>query len=298
MEWLNYHHLLYFWVTAREGGLGPASKVLRLARPTLSGQIHALEERLGEKLFERSGRRLVLTDVGRVVYRYADEIFTLGRELLDTVAGRATGGQARLDVGIVDVVTKLVVRRLLEPALRMPEPVRLVCHEDSHERLLSQLATHEVDLVISDAPVPPGSGVRAFNHLLGECGVTFFAHHRLSLLRRGFPASLNDQPMLVPTEGTPLRRALDAWLDRQQVRPRIVGEFEDSALLKVFGADGVGVFVAPTAVERQVRTQYRVEVIGHADEIRERFYVITAERRIRNPAVLAITDAARENVFR
>lgn len=298
MEWLNYHHLLYFWVTAREGGLGPASKVLRLARPTLSGQIHALEERLGEKLFERSGRKLVLTDTGRVVLRYADEIFTLGRELLDTVAGRATGGLARLDVGVVDVVAKLVVRRLLEPALQMPEPVRLVCHEDSHERLLSSLAAHEVDLVISDAPVPPGSGVRAFNHLLGECGITFFAHHRLSLLRRGFPGSLNEQPMLVPMEGTPLRRALDAWLDRHEVRPRIVGEFEDSALLKVFGADGVGVFVAPTAVEKQVRTQYRVEVIGHAEEIRERFYVITAERRIRNPAVLAITDAARENVFR
>jgi len=298
MEWLNYHHLLYFWVAAREGGLAPASKVLRLARPTLSGQIHALEDRLGEKLFQRSGRKLVLTDVGRVVCRYADEIFTLGREMVETVEGRTTGSRARLDVGVVDVVAKLVVRELLEPALRMPEPVRLVCHEDTHERLLSRLAAHEVDLVISDAPVPPGSGVRAFNHLLGECGVTFFAHSRLAHLRRGFPGSLNDQPLLVPMEGAPLRRALDAWLDSHALRPRIVGEFEDSALLKVFGADGVGVFVAPTAVEKKVGAQYHVAVIGRADEIRERFYVITAERRIRNPAVLAISDAARASVFR
>jgi LysR family transcriptional activator of nhaA len=298
MDWLNYHHLLYFWCAAREGGLTPASKVLRLARPTLSGQIHALEERLGEKLFERSGRNLVLTETGRVVFRYADEILTLGREMLDTVAGRTVGTRARLDVGVVDVVTKLVVRQLLEPALQMSETMRLVCHEETHERLLSRLASNELDLIIADAPVPPGSGIRAYNHLLGECGVTFFAHKRLAGLRRGFPQSLNGQPNLMPMEGAPLRRALNAWIDTNALRPRIVGEFEDSALLKVFGADGVGVFAAPTAVERQVRAQYRVQSIGRVEDVRERFYVITGERRIRNPAVMAITDAARANVFR
>lgn len=298
MDWLNYHHLLYFWVVAREGGLTPASKVLRLARPTLSGQIHALEDRLGEKLLVRSGRQLVLTEVGRVVYRYADEIFTLGREMLDTVAGRTTGSRGRLDVGVVDVVAKLVVRQLLEPALRMPEPIRLVCHEDTHERLLARLAAHEIDLMIADAPVPAGSGMRAFNHLLGECGITFFAHRKLAHLRKGFPQSLNGQPLLVPMEGAPLRRALNAWLESNELRPRIAAEFEDSALLKVFGADGVGVFPAPTAVEQQVRVQYRVQPIGRADDIVERFYVITAERRIRNPAVMAISNAARASMFR
>jgi LysR family transcriptional activator of nhaA len=192
MEWVNYHHLLYFWVVAREGGLVAAGKVLRLSHPTLSAQIHSLEEQLGEKLFTKVGRKLALTETGRVVFRYADEIFTLGREMLDTVKGRSTGKPLRLEVGIADVVPKLVVRRLLQPALGLPEPVHLVCYEESYDKLLADLALHTLDIVISDAPVPPGSSVRAFNHLLGETGVSFFGTKELvKKYKRGFPGSLN-----------------------------------------------------------------------------------------------------------
>ncbi len=297
MEWLNYHHLLYFWVTAREGSLARAGEVLRLARPTLSGQIRALENSLGEKLFVRVGRRLELTEMGRVVQRYAEEIFTLGREMLDTVKGRSAGALARLDVGVADVVAKLVVRRLLEPALHLAQSTRLMCHEDSHDRLLNRLAAHELDVVISDAPVPPGSAVRAFNHALGQCSVSVFGTREYFKVRRDFPRSLTDTPMLLPMVGTPLRRSLDTWFDTLTIRPRVIGEFEDSALLKVFGGDGAGVFVAPSAVEREVRRQYGVELLGRIDEVQERYYAITVERRIRHPAVVAICENARDEIF-
>ncbi len=296
MEWLNYHHLHYFWVVAREGGLTQASKVLRLARPTLSGQVHALEERLGEKLFVRSGRRLVLTDTGRLVQGYADGIFSLGSELLAAVQGRATA-PPRLDVGIADVVTKLVVRRLLDPVLRLPAPVHLVCHEDTQERLLARLGLNELDVILTDAPVPAASSTRAFNHLLGECGCSFFAAKGLANLRQGFPRSLDGAPLLLPLPGAPLRRSLDQFFLREAVRPRVIAEFEDSALLKIFGADGIGVFAAPTIVEREVRRQYGVTVIGRSDAVRERFYAISSERRIHDPAVLAITTVAQQKLF-
>lgn len=298
MEWLNYHHLLYFWVVAREGSLAQAGRVLRLARPTLSGQIHTLEESLGERLFARAGRRLELTEVGRVVFGYADDIFSLGREMVDVVKRRSEAGLARLDVGIADVVAKLVVRRLLEPALHLPTPIRLVCHEDSHDRLLTRLAAHELDVVIADAPVPPGAAVRAFNHMLGQCGVSFFGSRQWFKVRRGFPQSLNGTPMLLPMPGTPLRRGIDTWFEANSVRPRIVAEFEDSALLKVFGGDGVGVFPAPSAVEREVRKQYGVECLGRTEEVQERFYAITVERRIKHPAVVAISAKARDELFK
>lgn len=297
-EWFNYHHLLYFWVVAREGGLVPAGKVLRLSHPTLSVQIHALEDQLGEKLFTKVGRKLELTEIGRVVQRYADEIFTLGREMVDTVQGRASGKPLRLDVGIVDVVPKLVVRRLLEPALALAEPVRLVCHEGPYERLLADLALHTLDIVIADAPVPSGSNVKAFNHFLGETGISFFGARALArALRRGFPRSLHGAPMLLPLESTTLRRALDQWLSRNEIAPQVVAEFEDTALLEVFGADGRGVFAAPTAVEAEVVRQYGVEVVGRVDDIRERFYAVSVERRLKNPAVLAISEAARHELF-
>jgi len=298
MEWLNYHHLLYFWVVAREGGLVPAGRVLRLSHPTLSAQIHALEDALGEKLFARSGRRLVLTEMGQVVFRYADEIFTLGRELVDTVRGRSLGPSARLHVGVADVVPKLVACRLLQPALALPEAVRLVCHEDSHDRLLADLALHSLHLVLSDAPVPPGGPVRAFNHLLGESGVSLFGSPALvRKLKRGFPGSLDGAPALLPLESLPLRRALNQWFDRHGISPRVVAEFADSALFKVFGADGLGVFPAPTVVEREVVRQYGVRVLGRVDGVHERFYAISVERRLTHPAVLAISDAARHQLF-
>jgi LysR family transcriptional activator of nhaA len=298
MEWLNYHHLLYFWVVAREGGLVPAGKVLSLSHPTLSAQIHALEDHLGEKLFTKVGRRLALTEMGRVVFRYADEIFTLGREMLDAVKDRSTGKPLRLQVGVVDVVPKVIVRRLLQPALSLPEQVRLVCYEDSYEKLLADLALHSLDIVIADSPVPSGSSVRAFNHLLGETSVSFFGDKALArTFKRGFPRSLDGAPMLLPLENSALRRALDQWFDRNGVKPRAVAEFEDSALLKVFGADGVGIFSAPSAVEKEVCHQYGVYVVGRARDVKERFYAVSVERRLKHPAVVAISDAARHELF-
>lgn len=298
MEWVNYHHLLYFWVVAREGGLVAAGKVLRLSHPTISAQIHALEDRLGAKLFTKVGRKLALTETGRVVFRYADEIFALGREMVDTVNGRSTGQPLLLEVGVADVVPKLVVRKLLQPALALPEPVRLVCYEESYEKLLGELALHSLDLVISDAPVPTGSAVRAFTHLLGESGISLFGTPALvQRHKRGFPGSLEGAPVLLPLEHLTLRRSLNQWFDREGIKPRVVGEFEDSALLKEFGGDGVGLFPAPTVVEAEVMHKYGVQLLGRVPEVRERFYAITIERRLKHPAVVAISEAARHGLF-
>jgi LysR family transcriptional activator of nhaA len=296
MEWLNYHHLLYFWLAAREGGITRAAATLRLAHPTVSGQIHALEDALGEKLFAREGRKLVLTEMGRVVYGYADEIFRVGRELLDTVKGRPTGRPLRLVVGIAEVVPKLVAKRLLDPARSLSEPVRLVCREDRTDRLVAELAAGGLDVVLTDVPLGHGARVRAFNHLLGESPVTLFAAASLAAQhRRGFPASLEGAPMLLPGPGTALRGALDAWLESRRIRPSVEAEFDDPALLKAFGQDGVGIFPAPTAIEAEVRRQYRVEVVGRIPEVRESFYAISPERRLRHPAVVAISTVARDS---
>jgi LysR family transcriptional activator of nhaA len=298
MEWLNYHHLLYFYLVAREGGLLPASEKLHLAQSTISGQVRALEEALGEKLFVRSGRRLVLTELGRHVFRYAEEIFALGRELQDTIKGRSAGRPIALNVGIADAVPKLVAQRILEPALRLPQPVRLVCREGKPERLLTELAVYGLDVVLSDAPIPPSVRIRAFSHVLGECGIVFFATEALAEIhRRQFPRSLDGAPMLLPTENTALRRSLDEWFASQGVRPRVVGEFEDSALLKVFGQTGAGIFPGHSVIADEVRRQHQVHVVGRADDVRERFYAISVERRLKHPAVVAITAEARAKLF-
>src|SRR4051812_46983211 len=276
MQWLNYHHLLYFWVVVREGGLVPAGRALRLSHPTLSAQVHALEESLGHKLFTRVGRRLVPTDVGRMVYRYADEIFSIGSELLEAVRGRPTGQPLRLDVGVLDAVPKLVVRQLLDPALRIGEPVRMVVHEGSYEKLLAELALHNLDIVLADAPVPSGSSIRAFSHPLGDCGVGIFGKAALARRhRRGFPGSLQGAPMLLPLDGSQLRRAMDHWFEANEVRPRVVGEFQDDALLEAFGSEGLGLFAAPLAVEREVRTRHGVALVGELADVRERFYAVS-----------------------
>jgi LysR family transcriptional activator of nhaA len=296
MEWLNYHHLLYFWLAARQGGITRAARTLRLAHPTVSGQIHALEDALGEKLLAREGRKLVLTEMGRVVYGYADEIFGLGRELLDTVKGRPTGRPLRLVVGIAEVVPKLVAKRLLDPARELAEPVQLVCREDKTDRLVAELAAGSLDVVLTDAPVQHGGRVRAYNHLLGESGVTFFAAPALAGRHRaGFPGSLDGAPALLPVAGTALRGALEAWFETRRIRPKVEAEFDDTALLKAFGQDGVGLFPAPTAIEAEVRRQYDVEVVGRIPEVRESFYAISPERRLKHPAVVAISAAARES---
>jgi LysR family transcriptional activator of nhaA len=298
MEWLNYHHLYYFWIVAREGTIAAAGQELGLAPSTISEQIHQLERSLNQKIFKRSGRRLVLTDVGQVVFRFADEIFTLGRELSDFVQGRPTGRPMRLNVGIADVVPKLVTRKLLEPALRIPEKIHLICREDRPERLLADLALHQLDVVITDSPVGPDARVRAFNHLLGECGVVFFGAPALAQrLRPDFPRSLHGAPFLLPTSESVLRRMLDQWFDTREMRPDVVAEFEDSALLKVFGQGGMGVFPGPEVVAEEVCRQYGVEVIGQADGLRERFYAVSVERKLKHPAVVAISEAARDATF-
>ena len=302
MEWLNYHHLLYFWTAAREGGIGAAGKRLRLSPQTISGQINLLEEALGEALFEKQGRRIALTETGRVVYGYAEEIFALGQELLDAVRGRPTGRPVRLQVGIAQVVPKLIASRVLAPALDAEglagNPVRLVCREDATDRLLADLAAHRLDAVILDAPMPAGSGIKGFNHALGETGVTFFADKRLArTLKKGFPASLDGAPMLLPTEEAAVRRGLEDWFRAIGVTPRVVAELDDSALIKVFGQEGRGCFPGPTAIADEICAQYQVEPIGSLDEVRERFYVVTMQRRIEHPGVRALAERARRELF-
>jgi LysR family transcriptional activator of nhaA len=298
MNWLNYHHLLYFWTVAREGSIARACARLHLTQPTISGQLRRLEKALAAKLFDRVGRRLVLTSTGQVVYRYADEIFTLGGELQDTLAGRPAGQPLRLVVGVADSLPTLITYRLLEPALHLPEPVQFSCERGKTEELLAQLALHTLDVVLADAPVGPGHKIRAFNHLLGETGVSFLAAPRLAArYRRGFPRSLDGAPFLLPLENTMLRRSLGMWFDAQGIRPAVRGEFADPALLKVFGQYGAGIIAVRTAVERETQQQHKVRLLGRVESLRERFYAISLERHLKHPAVLAITQAAREKLF-
>ena len=299
MEWLNYHHLLYFWTVVQEGGISKAAGKLRLSPPTISAQIRQLEESLGERLFQKQGRTLVPTDVGRLVFRYADEIFGIGRELMETLRGRPAGRPLQLTVGLANVVPKLIVYRLLRPASQGPEAVHLVCREDITERLLAELATHALDVVITDAPAPANVRVKAFSHLLGESDTAFFAPPAMAArVRRRFPSSLRDVPVVLPTTNTALRRDLDEWFEKEDVRPRVVGEFEDTALMKVFGQGAPAVFPAPAAIEQDVCRFYGVRVVGRTSAVRERYYALVVERRLKHPGVLAITSAAREEVFR
>ena len=298
MDPLNYHHLHYFWMVAREGSIAAACEQLDVSQPTISAQIRSLERSLGLRLFDREGRGLVLTDAGRVAYRYADEIFSLGRELRDVISGRPAGHPLRLSVGVIDALPKLVVYQLLEPALHLDEPVRIVCTEGKVGELLSDLARHRLDIVLSDAPIAPGAAFRAYNHLLGECGISLFAAHDLAgALSAGFPRSIDGAPILLPAEQNMLRRSLEHWLDDLGLRPRVVGEFVDSALMKAFGHAGAGLFPAPTVIERQVCEQYGVSVIGRVEEVREQFYAISIDRRLKHPAVVAVFESARRDLF-
>lgn len=299
MEWLNYHHLLYFWAVAKEGSITQASKELRLAHPTISGQIHRLEDVLGEKLFTRKGRNLVLTDTGRVAFRYADEIFSLGQEFLDTVKRGSRGQPMRLVVGVSDVLAKSIVHRILEPVFRLQEEVRVICRENrSAEAFLGELAVNAVDVILSDAPAGPGTPVRTFSHPLGECGSAFFAAPRLARsYRQGFPRSLDGVPVLLPGSDSTFRRALNEWFESRNIRPRVIAELDDAALAKDFGAAGLGVFAAPDVIEEETRQRYKVQLVGRAKELRQRFYAISVERKIRHPAVVAICEVARKQIF-
>lgn len=294
MEWLNYHHLHYFWTVARLGSVTAAAAELRVAQPTVSGQLRELERNVGTPLFTRSGRGLALTETGRVVQRYAEEIFSLGRELQDTLQGQERARLTRFTVGIASSMPKVLTHRLLTPALALPGPLQLTLRQDRADRLLVELAAHALDFVISDAPAPPGLAVRAFSHLLGECGVLFCAARALARNhQRRFPDSLDGAPMLMPSAGTALRRSLDAWFDGVGVRPRVVLECDDSALLKAFGRAGAGIVAAPLAARDEVASVFNLEPVGEVPELRERFYAISLERRVKHPAVRAISLAAR-----
>lgn len=298
METLNYNHLRYFWAVARRGNLRQASDDLHLTPQTLSTQIQTLEENCGEQLFDRVGRRLVLTEAGRVALKYAEEIFSLGRDFMDAFTGRSEERPLRLLIGIADVLPKMVAERLIAPALELERPVRVVCRETNPNALLADLAVHRIDVVLSDVPLSHSINVRAFNHKLGECGVTFMAAERLAdRYRKNFPISLDKAPFLLPTDDTALRRSLEQWFEDRSIHPRIIGEFQDSALMKAFGQVGTGVFVAPSVIEKEVERQYKTKIIGRAEGIVERFYAISAEKRIHHPAVAAICERARQDLF-
>jgi LysR family transcriptional regulator, transcriptional activator of nhaA len=298
VKWLNYHHLLYFWTVAREGSIARACSQLYLTQPTISGQLHALEKAVGHKLFERAGRNLALSEMGRIVYRYADEIFSLGRELQDTLEGRPPGRPLRLMVGVAETIPEQIAYHLIEPALHLAEPVQVICEDGKPEQLLAQLAVHHLDVVLADAPVGPFVKIHAFNHLLGECGVTFVGAAKLVRdRRRGFPRSLDGAPFLMPADNTVLRKSLEQWLEAENIRPLVRGVFADPALLKVFGENGAGIFAVRTAVERETIRKYNVRLLGRITSIRERFYAISLERKLKHPAVVAITEAARGKLF-
>lgn len=298
MASLNYKHLHYFWVVAKAGSIARASERLHLTPQTISGQLSLFEEMQGEQLFVRSGRKLELTEAGKLVLDYADEIFSLGQELEEVLHHRPSARALQLRVGVSDAVPKSVAYRLLEPALRLPEELRTICREGKVDGLLAELAVHRLDLVITDSPMPATVDVRGFNHLLGECGVTFFAAPALAgQITGAFPACLDGMPMLLQTEDAAVRSRLTRWFSDRHVRPRIAGEFDDAALMSAFGQAGAGIFAAPTAIAELIARQYEVVPVGATEDVIEQFYAISVERKLTHPAVVAISRAARQELF-
>ncbi len=299
MQRLNYHHLLYFWTVVREGGVGRAAQRLQLAQPTVSGQIRRLEQALGQRLLERRGRRLALTETGRMVHGYAEDIFALGEELATAVREQAGGRPGRLRVGVVDSVPKRVAFQLLRAAVQSQSGMRLELREGTHERLLAGLVTHDHDVVLSDAAAGESSPVRAFSHVLGESSIEWCATPELATRHRHrFPRSLDGAPVLLPAAGTTLRRALDAWCEREGLRPRVVAESDDRALAQELAAEGMGLVPVTAVVAAEVRRQHGLERVGAVSGVVERFHAITVERRLQHPAVVELTRAARELLFR
>lgn len=294
---MNYHHLRYFWAVAREGSVTAAADALHVSQPAVSAQIRKLETALGHELFDRSRRSLGLTPEGKIVFEYADEIFHLGEELLDTVKGRMEGRPMRLVVGVASTIPNLVSFHLLEPAFALDDSVRIVVRENRTDRLLAQLATHDVDLVLADMPIPPDVSVRGYAHALGSSPVDILGPPLLAhRLREGFPESLDGQGFLLPTEGYTLRRSLDDWFADSGIRPRVAAEIEDTDLLNVFAEAGAGLFAAPSVIADDIRIRHAVEFVGRVPDVREDFYAITPERRIEHPAIAAITEGAREEL--
>jgi LysR family transcriptional activator of nhaA len=295
---LNYNHLLYFWTVAREGSIARAAEVLHLTPQTISGQLKLLEESVGTPLFHRVGRRLVLSETGQIVNQYADEIFSLGAELTQRMKSHQPGVPFVLNVGIVNSIAKLITYRILQPALELEDELRIVCYENDLEKLLADLAVHRLDLLVSDHPIPAGLSVKAFNHVLGESGVSFFAPtRRAATYARRFPESLDGTPVLLPVNTGALRRRLEDWFEQVGVRPRVVAEFDDSALMKAFGEAGAGLFPAPSAIAPEIENMYSAREVGRVDGVRETYYAISPERKIKHPAVLRIIEAARQRLF-
>lgn len=293
MNRLNYKHLYYFWVVAKYGSIARASEVLHLTPPTLSSQIAVLEDSLGVKLFQKQGRQLIVTDTGSATFDYAEEIFSLGMELENFLKNNHQHRQTVFKVGVADVMPKLMVYRLLAPCFSLSEDLRVVCHESTFETLLNDLAAHKLDLIIADRRIDPDSNIKAYNHSLGTSGITFFAQKsQYSRLKKDFPGSLNNAALLLPTLNTALRRSIDQWFEEIGITPFIVGEFDDSALLKVFGQAGMGVFCAPSVIENEILKQYYVKPVGRTTAIQEKYYAITAERRIKHPMVVHLRNMA------
>ena len=292
LDWLNYHHLRYFWIVAREGGLKKAADKLHVSPPSISAQITELEASLGEKLFRRVGRSNVLTEAGQIALRYAEEIFSAGAELASAIKQRPSARTLRLYVGVADSFPKLVTHEILEPVFKMKQPVHVICREGKIGDLLGQLAAHRLDILLADEPAPSNTAVRTYNHLLGRSGISFCSTPELALkLRKGFPRSLHLAPMLLP-ENTALRRSLEQWFRVLSIQPNVIAEFEDAALMKVVAAEGRAVIPVPTVVLKEAVTRFGLKLIGSTDKCRDEFYAISAERRITHPAVLLIADRA------
>lgn len=294
---LNFNHLYYFWIVAQSGSLAQASSILHVTPQTISGQLRKFEERLGTRLFQRSGRKLALTETGRVAMSYAERMFEQGDELKEILEGGDIRKPLSCNVGVAMVVPKLIAYRVLQPILNMDLPVRLLCHEAPLENLLADLAVHKLDLILTDSPMNPAYPLKAYNHLLGTSEISFFAARRKAArYRKKFPGSLHRAPFLLPTRTCALRDNLMQWFSRHSIQPRTVAEFEDTALMNAFGEAGAGVYCLPTSIESDIQQRYRVSVIGRSAEIKERFYLISPERRLRHAAVLAIMQGAKSNL--
>ena len=294
MHRLNYQHLFYFWTAAREGGITRASEKLGLAQPTISGQITVFEETIGSQLLKKDGRKLILTETGRTVFNYAEEIFSLGNELSNTLKGASNNRSLRLTIGIADSLPKLLVYRLIEPALKLDRPVQITCYEDKKEHLLAELSHHGIDLIFSDGPAANNLGARVHNHFIGVSNIGVFSSPNLAQwYRDDFPWSLKSAPLILPTRNTELRRSLDQWFEDKVIAPRVVAEIADSALMKTFASSGAGIIFAPVSVRNQIRNQYDLDLIGETSEINERFYAITIRRKIEHEAVKIILENAK-----
>jgi len=290
---LNYNHLYYFYTVATEGSITKASSILHLTPQTISGQITSFESQIGVDLFDRKGKKMILSEMGQLIYSYAEEIFQLGDELKNVIKTQEPAHWLTFTVGVTGVIPKVLAFQLLNPVLNMAESVRLISKEGDQENLLAELAVNKLDLVLTDQPLPMGSHIKAFNHRLTESGFTFFATRKLATAcRKNFPQSLSGQPFLMQGKNTAVRQRLSSWLEKNNIVPNVIAEFDDTALMKSFGQEGYGVFTAPTLIEDTIMSQYHVKIVGRTEEIKEHYYVISPERRLKHPAIIEIVNAA------